>query len=512
MDKRFYKNIENFLVEIPCIELGACIESIVSENFNACIVFTDSSDSVKPVGVLTSETLQALQSADVNKLLESHLSSLLAIDVDQDPMGLLTKFQHENANFAVVYTGPRILGYVSKDQLSRGLIDLFYQDQEIVEGLENLVRDKERQLAILTHDIRSPLFVISGSCNFLRRLDPESSSFQPRFNKFVSLIENSSRNATRLAKDLLDLAAIRNEVCNAFQFDVLDVAGVVQKEKDSLEMITNARGLQLELDIQARLEAHLHPMRFMQILENLTNNAAKFSPPSSTVYITVKEWHKQDIAFVAVEVADEGPGIPEGQIEKIFEEFKRTDRDRHSDVEGVGLGLHIAKQFVDHHQGIIEAENLPEKGALFRVLIPVSTSLKKQNELSNPNATLAFLVVEDDEHILDFLEEALIEEGFQPTLARGYDEAQRLIRNQPFDLMLSDVNLGSNDGNGFDLVKKVKENNKASIAFLMSSYYPGFDGQFEKSPIKPDKFLAKPFAKKQLSKVLKSTLEKFRDS
>ena len=110
------------------------------------------------------------------------------------------------------------------------------------------------------------------------------------------------------------------------------------------------------------------PDLFDRLVWNLLGNAVKFSPRGGLVEVRLRYTNRG----TEMEVADQGPGIPEEQLEKVFERFFRTDESRTPGEEssGTGLGLAIAKAIVELHQGEITAENRPEGGAVFRVLIP----------------------------------------------------------------------------------------------------------------------------------------------
>jgi two-component system sensor histidine kinase KdpD len=102
-----------------------------------------------------------------------------------------------------------------------------------------------------------------------------------------------------------------------------------------------------------------------QVLANLLDNAAKYTPPGTQISISAEAGANE----VRVAVADEGPGLPPGEEKRIFEKFHRAAHERPQ--SGVGLGLSIAKAIVQAHGGVIEAENLPAGGAVFRFSLPL---------------------------------------------------------------------------------------------------------------------------------------------
>jgi two-component system sensor histidine kinase KdpD len=105
-----------------------------------------------------------------------------------------------------------------------------------------------------------------------------------------------------------------------------------------------------------------------QLLANLLENAAKYTPPGTTVSISAEAGNEE----IVVSVADEGPGLPQGEEERVFDKFHRAAPE--GAQSGVGLGLSICKAIVQAHGGSIAAENLPAGGAVFRFTLPVTGS------------------------------------------------------------------------------------------------------------------------------------------
>jgi signal transduction histidine kinase len=112
----------------------------------------------------------------------------------------------------------------------------------------------------------------------------------------------------------------------------------------------------------------LDPAKIRQVIDNLLSNAVKFSPPGSAIQAIVSEAREEGTCHLAVR--DQGPGIPEGERDKLFKDFSRLSIRPTAGEKSTGLGLAICRKIVEAHQGRITAENLPERGCEFRVSLP----------------------------------------------------------------------------------------------------------------------------------------------
>jgi len=110
----------------------------------------------------------------------------------------------------------------------------------------------------------------------------------------------------------------------------------------------------------------LDPNKIRQVVNNLLSNAVKFSPPGSTITVEIEAI----AGAIVVAVRDQGPGIPEAERGKLFKDFSRTSVQPTGGEKSTGLGLAICRKIVDGHHGTITAENLPERGCVFRVTLP----------------------------------------------------------------------------------------------------------------------------------------------
>jgi signal transduction histidine kinase len=169
----------------------------------------------------------------------------------------------------------------------------------------------------------------------------------------------------RLVKDLLRLARLdaRQEVLEVAECDVRRLVHAVTGD---LEPALNAREQRVEVEIEADVETvRADPSKLHDVLRNLVGNAGTYSPEQSTIRIRAR----RDREFLAIDVQDEGPGIPEEDLARVFERFYRVDKSRSRDPGGTGLGLAIVRHLVELHGGRVVAANRESGGAQFTIFL-----------------------------------------------------------------------------------------------------------------------------------------------
>jgi two-component system sensor histidine kinase GlrK len=169
---------------------------------------------------------------------------------------------------------------------------------------------------------------------------------------------------------ILDLSRMEAKMMD-YQFRKSKLIPVIQKTVLKLAPIAYAKEIDLELKPLCELPGvRMDDERIAQVLENLLSNGLKYTPKGGKVTIHAS-LHRNKKPFIQVSVADNGPGISEENLEKIFERFERIDRGRET-PRGTGLGLSIAKHVIAEHGGKIWAESEAGKGSTFYFTLPVS--------------------------------------------------------------------------------------------------------------------------------------------
>ena len=230
---------------------------------------------------------------------------------------------------------------------------------------DQLDRLKDEFVLTASHELRSPLTSVQG---FAELLMMDRDSLTPKQVETVEIILENCRHLVRLLNDLLDLAR-----SDAGRLGIVpqptDVAPLIEEAVRTMRAQTDASRQALSVEIEPGLpQIYVEGDRIRQILVNLLTNAHEYSPEGASIGVKARVLD----AEVEIAVSDNGPGIPENQLQHIFERFVRGDAGLTQRVGGTGLGLAIAKSLVELHGGTISAESTPGQGSTFRFRLPAA--------------------------------------------------------------------------------------------------------------------------------------------
>src|SRR5277367_3781697 len=215
-------------------------------------------------------------------------------------------------------------------------------------------------LAALSHDLRTPLTVLVGLAESLTLTAPKLSAEQ---SETAQAIQDEARRMSTMVSNLLDMARIESgEVTLNLQWQPLEevVGAALEAARGMLQRHTVVVQLPRDLPL-VKIDAVL----IERVLVNLLENVSKYTPPGSTVTLSAEVIGDR----LSVSVADNGPGLPSGQEEAVFQKFTRGERE--SSTPGVGLGLSICRAIIESHQGRIVAANRLGGGARFTFTLPL---------------------------------------------------------------------------------------------------------------------------------------------
>jgi signal transduction histidine kinase len=241
------------------------------------------------------------------------------------------------------------------------------------------VRLREDLLAIVSHDLRGPLMVVTTGIALLRKTIPDSA--RKEVLRALGPMERATDRMLAMIRDLLDAARIEGE-----QFTVeprpTSVAEVVERATELYAAPMLAKRIDLDVDIEDNLVALCEPERVIQVLSNLLGNAVKFTPEGGRIRLRAGadgEWTR----FV---VSDNGPGIAAEQIPRLFDRYSRG---RYTPGAGTGLGLYIANGIVCAHGGRIEVDSEPGCGTSFEFTLPrvAGLSLRPPRDAAAPTSS-----------------------------------------------------------------------------------------------------------------------------
>jgi two-component system phosphate regulon sensor histidine kinase PhoR len=217
-------------------------------------------------------------------------------------------------------------------------------------------------VANVSHELRTPLTAIRGYVDALREEPLEGAEQE----QFLTVIAQQTGRMERLVRDLLRLASldareepIESEPCSLSEL----LYGVVRDLSPSIEQKGQRVSIRVDPSVGTIM---IDTAKLQDALRNIVENASTYSPEGSRIELSATRESQQ----VVLRVADEGPGIPESDLERIFERFYRVDKARSRESGGTGLGLSIVKHLVQRLSGEVRAANRPEGGAVFTVKLP----------------------------------------------------------------------------------------------------------------------------------------------
>lgn len=244
------------------------------------------------------------------------------------------------------------------------LAELNEQLQKTNRKLLEADQRKDDFLAILGHELRNPLAPISNAIEVLQRIGPP----EPRLKQMRELIDRQVRHMARLVDDLLDVSRITQDKIN-LKPERLDLCTLVQRAVETQMPVVRARRHELAVDVpDDTLAASGDAVRLAQVLGNLINNAAKYTPDGGRIEVSLTGGEGR----AKISVRDNGIGIEAGYLEHVFELFGQVRNPRPHSHDGLGIGLALVQRLVEMHGGRVEVHSAgPGKGSEFLIYLPL---------------------------------------------------------------------------------------------------------------------------------------------
>jgi PAS domain S-box-containing protein len=348
--------------------------------------------------------------------------------------------------------------------------ELLLLERAARETAEAEARSKDEFLAVVSHELRSPLNAMMGYAALLRYgvLDAE------KVKQAVDVIERSGKAQARLIDDLLDTARI---ISGKLRLTVgpLDLASVIEEAVQTVHPAAEAKGVSLQADLLPGIgQITGDHTRLQQIVWNLLSNAVKFTPQGGRIEVRLERVDPH----IRVIVSDTGKGINPDFLPYVFDRFRQSDASSARRYGGLGLGLALVKYLVELHGGTIEAASAGEdQGATFKVTLPVRAvatpigetegapvTVKSSQELAGVRA----LVVDDEDDARELLKSALRHYGADVVAVNSAAEAYMLITAAPpqerLDVLVADIGMPGEDG--YSLIRRVREWERARSAYI----------------------------------------------
>lgn len=254
-----------------------------------------------------------------------------------------------------------------KQNLEKIVLERTSELEAAIIKAEEANAEKSRFLANMSHELRTPMHAIMSFSNLgLKHVDDE------RIRNYLEKINTSGRRLTNLLNDLLDLSKLEAGKFKADlkKHDLAEIASVAIAELSSL---VKDKSISLEVSTSASTIGYFDQKLITQVIINLLSNAIKYSPESSEIKINILNENNESGEFLVFEVSDQGMGIPDDELQEVFDKFVQSTKSR-SDSGGTGLGLPISQEIIELHRGKIWAESPPsgeESGTKFIFQIPI---------------------------------------------------------------------------------------------------------------------------------------------
>ncbi len=238
---------------------------------------------------------------------------------------------------------------------------------EMLDRLEASFKQMIQFTADASHELRTPLTVIRGNLELVLRNKAALDAY-PRTAETQETVAQTLEEAERLSKTVSQLMELTQLDSGEIQLEheVFDLSELVATTADQMKLLAEDKQIQLETQLSPQVKIQGDRYRLKQVLLNLIDNAIKYCPAGTRIQIRLAP---ADSGCV-LEVKDNGPGIPRGEIQRLFNRFYRIDKARSREIGGSGLGLSICKSICEAHGGRIEAESELGRGSTFRVTLP----------------------------------------------------------------------------------------------------------------------------------------------
>ncbi len=372
------------------------------------------------------------------------------------------------------------------------------------EAAESASRAKTSFLANMSHEIRSPLNAILGFSQLIE-MQMSRMSLPSEVQQYLDHIRVSGQNLAELINNILDLSKIESGKVEVVRENI-NLRQLVQAIFHINKAAAARKEIQFSYEWDESLPRYILADRnkLNQILMNLVSNAIKFTPEFKRVFLRAR----REDSILILEVEDEGIGIDEHQLEKVFLPFEQGDNSSTRLYGGTGLGLSIAKNMTELMGGTISVSSRVGQGSVFRVrlpLIPADTQVKPRktldiNRLKFP-PNLKILVAEDNVLNREIIEKFLNQLGFTVIMAaNGRQAVEMAFRHNP-DLILMDIQMPIMDG--FMAASKIRENpDFAKVPIVAVSADAFLEQQKEAIGSGFSNYITKPIDFKELASLL----------
>ena len=361
---------------------------------------------------------------------------------------------------------------------------------------------KDEFLAMLAHELRNPLTPIRNAAHVLGRLGIR----EPRVQWAQQTIERQVDHLTRLVDELLDVSRIvRGKV--TLKMERVELAGVLNQALEMARPQIEAMGHQIEVRLPGQpVCLQGDPVRLAQVLLNLLDNAAKYTPEGGRIEVEAALAGP----VVEIQVRDNGVGIPAELLPHVFDLFQQGERALDRSQGGLGIGLTLVKRLVEMHGGVLEVFSPGEGlGSTFMVCLPVlpGPPAAHRGEAQDAGAAAArcrVLVVDDDPAVADSMTVLLELDGHEVRVAATGEEALALARAFRPQLVLLDIGLQGMDGYQVARQLRAQQGADERLCLVAVTGYGHEEARTRSEEAGFDQHLVKPVLPEALGKLLEA--------
>ena len=354
--------------------------------------------------------------------------------------------------------------------------------QQQTEQLRQANRIKDEFLAVLSHELRSPLNPILGWARILQMKQQDKA----KTKYALETIERNAKLQAQLIEDLLDVSRILQGKLSLNTVPV-SLPFTIKAALETVRLAAEAKSIQIQTRFASNVGQVLgDSSRLQQVVWNLISNAVKFTPQGGEVQVRLEQIEEvgsggenvlsplsaahsstpfphHPLTYAQITVSDTGNGISPDFLPYVFDYFRQADSTTTRRFGGLGLGLAIVRHLVELHGGTVAADSLGEgQGATFTVKLPVIAASKLNlDDSSSPNRpefnldNMRVLFVDDEKDSRDLVTFLLEQHGAKVTQVESADEAFSSLSQAEFDLLISDIGMPGMDG--YALIRQIRE-------------------------------------------------------
>ncbi|WP_303331316.1 ATP-binding protein, partial [uncultured Muribaculum sp.] len=410
------------------------------------------------------------------------------------------------------------------DMLKRNNEEITEQKTQLIDmsrRVQDLAMDRISFFTNITHEFRTPITLIIGPTQRALKL-----SYNPQVIEQLNYVERNARYLLNLVNQLMDFRKLESG-----KMEIVRTRGNFVKMAN--EILTPFQPFAAERNITLRSLFHIPQPELdfdgdalRKVIPNLLSNAIKFTPDGGTVTFyaaMLPQGKNRPEPMLYLDITDSGNGIPESEINKVFDRFYQGKSQIKYPIpgsSGSGIGLYLCKSIVELFGGSIWARNNRTRGCSFRVLLPMSNVEEATNSLlpaptapasvpmvpvMQPSPGITILVVEDNNDMRRFIC-SVLRDKYNLLEASNGEEALSILLSNQVDFIISDLMMPVMDG--LELSRRVKEDFAIShIPFLMLTAKTGQESRLESYRVGVDEYLLKPFDEELLLTRISNILE-----